>query len=167
MQKRTAKELLIEYADMKEEIKDLRKRIDKNKRELQRLNESIVCDSVACGKKGKKPLRTVKVEGKPKRIIEQKERAIEKQTRRLEEMEVELLEMTTKAEEIIEGIQKSELRIMFRLYFIDDMTYRKVADIMNQMFPKRNIKYTDENVKKKIQRFFKMSHNVPKESDRV
>ena len=58
MQKRTAKELLIEYADMKEEIKDLRKRIDKNKRELQRLNESIVCDSVACGKKGNLHLRT-------------------------------------------------------------------------------------------------------------
>ena len=43
---------------------------------------------------------------------------------------------------------------MFRLYFIDGLSDAKVADRMNQIFPKRKIKYTDENVKKRIQRFF-------------
>lgn len=55
------KNILIEYADMKEEIKDLRRRIEQNKKELSRLNGQIVMDSVSCGKKGKKPLGTVKI----------------------------------------------------------------------------------------------------------
>ena len=55
------KSVLIEYADMKEEIKDLRRRIDAGKRELNKLNNMIVTDSVTCGKKGRKPLRTVKI----------------------------------------------------------------------------------------------------------
>lgn len=53
------KNILIEYADMKEEIKDLRRRIEQNKKELFRLNGQVVMDSVSCGKKGKKPLGTV------------------------------------------------------------------------------------------------------------
>lgn len=154
----TDKQILIEYADMKEEIKDLRRRIDKNKRDLEKLNGSIVADSVSCGKKGKKPLGTVRVEGTPYGLIERKKRLIEKQAKQLEEKEVELLELTTRAEEIIESIPKSELRIMFRLYFIDDLSYNKTAETMNKMFPGRNIKYTDENIKKRIQRFFE---NVP------
>lgn len=48
--------VLIEYADMKEEIKDLRRRIEADRRELQKLNDMVVADIVALGKKGKKPL---------------------------------------------------------------------------------------------------------------
>lgn len=60
-------------------------------------------------------------------------------------------------------IEKSELRIIFRLYFLDDLSYPKVADQMNKMFPKRRIRYTDENIKKKIQRYFE---NVPQCPDK-
>ena len=55
----------------------------------------------------------------------------------------ELLDLTCKAEEYIESIDKAELRIMFRLYFIDGLSDAKVADQMNRIFPKRRIKYTD------------------------
>ena len=71
----------------------------------------------------------------------------------IQELEEELLEMTIQVEEYIESIEKSELRIIFRLYFLDDLSYPKVADQMNKMFPKRRIRYTDENIKKKIQRY--------------
>ena len=57
------KMILVEYANMKEEIKDLRKRIQKLESEIGRLENSIVTDSVSCGKKGKKSLGTVKVSG--------------------------------------------------------------------------------------------------------
>ena len=53
------KKILIEYADMKEEIKDLRRRIAEDKKKIEQLNKITVQDSVACGKKGNKPLRTV------------------------------------------------------------------------------------------------------------
>ena len=46
------KGILIEYADMKEEIKDLRQRIEKIQKELDKLHGQIVVDSVSCGKKG-------------------------------------------------------------------------------------------------------------------
>lgn len=158
------KEILIEYADMKEEIKDLRRRIDNGRRELDRLNKSIVSDSVTCGKKGKKPLRTVKIHGRPTMYIIRKQNALERNIARLENLEIELLELQNQAEEYIEQIEKSELRIMFRFYFIDDLSYPKVAMEMNKLFPKRKIKYTDESVRKKIQRFFQ---NVPQCPDKM
>ena len=153
--------ILEEYTDMKEEIKDLRRRIDKNQKELEKLNKQIVTDSVTCGKKGKKPIRTVKIQGRPSLYITNKKKILEKSNAKLEHMEAKLLDLQTQAEEYIEQIEKSELRIMFRLYFIDDLSYPKVAMEMNKIFPKRNKGYTDESVKKRIQRFFEKFENVP------
>ncbi len=150
--------ILIEYADMREEIKDLRRRIEADKREIGRLNKMIVADSVTCGKKGRKPLRVVKIQGAPAVRLEQKQKALERKVALLEEREAALLEKLVQVEEYIQQIEKSELRIMFRFYFIDGLSYPKVAEQMNQMFPKRRIKYTDENIKKRIQRYFE---NVP------
>lgn len=147
------KAVLIEYADMKEEIKDLRRRIDADRRELERLNKMVVADSVTCGKKGKKPLGTVKVQGKPTRRITRKEELLTRRITKLEHLELELLELTNQVEEYIEDIQKSELRTMFRLYYIDDLTWYKVALQMNQIFTKRVIKYTEDNCKQRHKRF--------------
>lgn len=156
--------VLIEYASAKEEIKDLRKRIEKNKKELVKLNEMTVTDSVTCGKKGKKPIRTVKIQGRPVNAIERKEKALQRNIDKLENLEVELLELADQAEEYIQSIKKSELRTMFRLYYIDDLSYMKVAAEMNKKFPNREIKYTDENIKKRIQRFFQ---NVPQCPEKI
>lgn len=147
------KNILIEYADMKEEIKDLRKRIEQNKKELSRLNGQIVMDSVSCGKKGKKPLGTVKITGRPVTAISRKESLLNKRIRRLEELEEELLELTIQVDEYIETIEKSELRIIFRLYYIDDLTWYQVALRMNQNFPKRKVKYTEDNCRMRHNRF--------------
>ena len=147
------KKILIEYADMKEEIKDLRKRIEQNKKELSRLNGQIVMDSVSCGKKGKKPLGTVKITGRPVTAISRKESLLNKRIRRLEELEEELLELTIQVDEYIEMIEKSELRIIFRLYYIDDLTWYQVALRMNQNFPKRKVKYTEDNCRMRHNRF--------------
>ena len=146
------KNVLIQYVEMKEEIKDLRRRIHENERELAKLENMIVTDSVTRGKRGKKPLGTVKITGRPTAAIALKQSLLKNRNKKLEILETELLE------EYIETIPKSELRIMFRFYFLDGMSYLKVAKQMNHMFPKREIKYTDENVKKRIQRYFE---NVP------
>ena len=147
------KNILIEYADMKEEIKDLRRRIEQNKKELSRLNGQIVMDSVSCGKKGKKPLGTVKITGRPVTAISRKESLLNKRIRRLEELEEGLLELTIQVDEYIETIEKSELRIIFRLYYIDDLTWYQVALLMNQNFPKRKVEYTEDNCRMRHNRF--------------
>lgn len=50
---------------------------------------------------------------------------------------------------------------MLRFYFIDDLTYAQTAEKMNALYPKRRIRYTDENVKKRIQRFFQNAPQCP------
>lgn len=148
------KSVLIEYADMKEEIKDLRRRIEEDRRELRKLNDMVVGDTVTMGKKGKKPLGTVKVEGQPIRTISRKRKAWERKIAQMEEMEADLLEKQNEVEEYIQQIKKSEIRIMFRLYYLDDLPWYKVAIRMNQMFPNRRIKYTEDNCKQKHKRYF-------------
>lgn len=147
------KNVLVEYADMKEEIKDLRRRIEKDRRELERLNKVVVTDSVTCGKKGKKPLGTVTIRGVSVGSIQRKNAALEKNIALLEESEISLLKKQTQVEEYIQQIEKSELRIMFRLYYIDNLPWYKVAMHMNQIFPKRRIKYTEDNCRIRHNRF--------------
>lgn len=156
--------ILEEYTERRVELKDLRKRIERQQDSLMKLRQTVMADTVSCGKKGRKPIRTVRIQGIPAGLIKRKEDALEKNQKIMELKEVELLEMQTKAEEYIESIPKSELRTMFRLYFIDDMTYAGTAMQMNNLHPKREVKYTDENIKKKIQRFFE---NVPQCPDKM
>lgn len=138
---------------MKEEIKDLRRWIHENERELAKLENMIVTDSVTRGKRGKKPLGTVKITGRPTAAIALKQKLLKKRNDRLTALEAELLELTNQAEEYIETIPKSELRIIFRLYYIDDLTWYQVALKMNQKFPKRRIEYTEDNCRMRHNRF--------------
>ena len=147
------KMILIEYADMKEEIKDLRKRIQKLEREIGNLEDSIVTDSVSCGKKGKKSLGTVKISGVPDGILQRKHSALDARRALLQEREAKLLELMNEAEEYINSIEKSELRKLFELYYIDDLTWYQVAQKMNEMHPKRKIKYTEDSCRMKHNRF--------------
>ena len=144
------KEILIEYADMKEEIKYIRQRIKKLNKEISML--TVVSDSVK-GTKKDGTYGNIKVEGYPTPLFYKKREKLQSLVRLLEEKEIELLDLTTQAEEYIESIEKSELRIMFRLYYIEDLTWVQVAHRMNTMFPKR--KYTEDSCWRRNERFFK------------
>lgn len=147
------KQILIEYADMKEEIKDLRRRIQEDKKALDKLNKTVVTDSVTCGKKGKKPLRTVKIHGKPTMAIIRKQAAYERKIAQLELLEADLLEKQTQVEEYIQQVEKSEIRMILRFYYIDDLNWIQVAHRMNRAFPKRKKVYTDDGCRCKHNRF--------------
>lgn len=147
------KSILSEYEAMRAEIKDLRRRIAEDQKKIDQLRRTIVTDSVSCGKKGKKPIRTVKIKGFPQAEIERRVAIMKNRQAKLEMLETDLIEKQLQVEEYIQTIQKSELRIMFRLYYIDSLTWYQVALRMNQMFPKRRIKYTDDNCRKRHDRF--------------
>ena len=145
------KEVLLQYCEMKEEIKDLRRRI----KALDKfLSEPYQVSDMVKGTRGDGTIGSIKVTGYPVPEYYRKRAIQERLKKKLELKEMELLELTCQAEEYIESIEKPEIRIMFRLYFIDGLTDEKVAERMNMVFPKRKIKYTDENVKKRRQRFF-------------
>lgn len=147
------KNILSEYADMKEEIKDLRRRIAEDQKKISKLERTVVADSVTCGKKGKKPIRTVKIKGFPQMEINRRISLLKRRQAKLQMLETDLIEKQLQVEEYIQTIQKSELRTMFRLYYIDNLTWYQVALRMNQIFPKRRIKYTEDNCKQRHKRF--------------
>ena len=143
------KAILVQYCEMKEEIKDLRRRIQKLDRFLE--NPPLVADVVK-GTRRDGTIGPIKITGIPEPEYIRKQGIRERYRKLLEAKEAELLELTCQAEECIGSIPKSELRTMFRLYFIDGYYYAGVAMRMNSMFPKR--RYTEESVRKKITRFF-------------
>lgn len=149
------KEILVQYTEMIEEIKDIRRRI----RELDKYLEHppIVNDTVK-GTRRDGTYGPIKITGIPDPQYRRKGAARERLRRQLATKEEELLELTCQAEEYIESIDRSEVRIMFRLYYIDGLPWWKVAQAMNSMFPRRRVKFTEESCKKRNLRYFE---NVP------
>ena len=145
------KAILVQYCEMKEEIKDLRRRIQKLDRFLE--NPPLVADVVK-GTRRDGTIGPIKITGIPEPEYIRKQGIRERYRKLLETKEAELLELTCQVEEYIESIPKSELRIMFRLYYIDGLTWVQVAHRMNSMFPNRRIKYTEDNCWRRNQRFF-------------
>lgn len=159
------KDILVQYCALQVEIKDIRERIDDYERRIKKAEKKIdtlhiVSDSV----KGTRPDGTygsIRITGYPtpeyyrlKELLEKTKDELEKCEFQLAAKELEFLKATNQAEEFIEGIKKSELRTMFRLYYIDGLNWIQVAHRMNWMFPNRQIKYTADNCQKKNERFF-------------
>lgn len=145
------KEVLIQYSEMVEEIKDIRRRKEKLEKEIKSLG--MVTDSV----KGTRPDGTygsIKITGYPTPEYYRKKAAIEIYRKLLDQKEAELLELTCQAEMYIESIEKSEVRTMFRLYYIDGLPWWKVAQAMNRMFPKRRVKFTEDSCRMRNNRIF-------------
>lgn len=146
------KNVLIQYRDMKEEIKDLRRRITETERQIWKIaEEGTVKDTVSGGMGG---IQHFVVEGMPVPELSRKKLLLNKRKAMLIEKENELLELMNQAEEYINSIEKSELRMMFRFYYIDGMTWLQVAHKMNAMHPKRKIAYNEKNLQKRNERFF-------------
>lgn len=145
------KEVLIQYCEMKEEIKDLRKRIQKLDKFLE--HPPVVSDTVR-GSRRDGTIGPIKITGIPNPEYVRKEKLRERYRRLMENKETELLELTCQVEEYIEQIPKSEIRTMFRLYYIDGLPWWKVAQTMNRMFPKRRVKFTEDSCWRRNQRFF-------------
>ena len=143
------KNILVQYCDMKKEIKDIRDRIRKLDKFLE--NPPVVSDTVR-GSRKDGTIGPIKVTGIPQPAYARKIKLRGRYRQILEKKEEELLELACQAEEYIQMIPKSELRIMFRLYYIDGCNYLGVARRMSSMFPKR--RYTEESVRKKVTRFF-------------
>lgn len=143
--------ILVQYCEVMEEIKDLRARIKKLDKFLE--NPPIVSDTVR-GTRRDGTIGPIKISGIPNPEYCRKTNIRERYRLMLESKEAELLELTCKAEEYIESIEKSELRIMFRLYYIDGLTWEQVAIRMNHAFPKKKISYNADSCRMRNKRFF-------------
>lgn len=146
------KNVLIQYTDMIEEVKDIRKRILQTEKQISKIEEEgTVKDTVSGGMGG---IQHFVVEGMPVPELRRKRLLLNKRKAMLIKKENELLELTNQVEQYISSIEKSELRTIFRLYYIDGMTWIQVAHRMNAMHPKRKIAYNEKNLQKRNERFF-------------
>ena len=146
------KSVLIQYCDMQAEIKELRRLIKMTEEKIEKIErEGAVSDVVSGGMGG---IQHFTVEGFPVPGYTKAKNLLISRKQRLKMKEEELLELTNQAEEYIESIEKSELRIMFRLYYIEGLTWNQVAHQMNEMFSRTKRIYTENSCRMKGNRFF-------------
>ena len=149
----TSKDILVQYCEMREEIKDLRDRIDRDQRRLERIREEGIVSDTVRGTRKDGTIGPIKITGFPVPEYEAVEAMLKKRIAKLGILEDELQEAVSAVDEYITDIPKSDLRQMFRLYYLDDLTWRQVANNMNARFPKRRIKYTEDSCRKRHDRF--------------
>ena len=148
------KEILIEYCELRQEAADLRLRIERDQRRLSEMQEKgyVVSDTVK-GTRKDGTIGPIKITGFPEPAYEDTKAMLKKRIAKLEIVESVLLAAVNKVDDYIETIPKSELRQIFRLYYLDDLTWAQVALQMNVRYPKKRMKYTEDGCRMKHNRY--------------
>lgn len=141
--------ILEQYASMKAELPELSGLISKLEEGIKKLEEQEVTDSVSCGRRGKKPIRTVKIQGIPMRDITARKQRLQRRKIEYEMLRRKIEETTEAAEAYINGIEDSELRRLLRMRYLQDMQWKSIARCMGRG-------YTAEACRQKISRFFSL-----------
>lgn len=133
-------EILIQYADLQEEVKEIRDKIDKLdseiikiERELESIvDEGTVRDNVKGGVGG---LQNFNIEGFPYPEYDKKRSQLltkkiflNQQKSTLAVFEYDLLNKTNEVQDFIVSIDDSRMRRIITARFIDRMSWNKVAD---------------------------------------
>lgn len=122
------KEILIQYSDLQEEIKDIRRRIEKTKDQLDRIQrEGTVVDSVR-GTRKDGTIGSIRIEGFPCVDYERRQTQLYLYLAQMTNAETELLELTNKVEEYINSIKDSRMRRIIHYRIIDGLSWYEVAD---------------------------------------
>lgn len=124
------KKILIQYADLQEEIKDLRKRIEKTKYQITQLEKQGIVSDTVRGSRQDGTIGPIKITGFPDRDYHKRKNTLNRQLMLLQEKEDELLELTNEVELYIESIEDSRIRRIFRYRYLDDMSWTRVAMMM-------------------------------------
>lgn len=121
-----SKEILIQYSDMQEEIKSMRKDIQKTEDEFARLLDiGTVRDKVRGGMGGEQGFY---IEGLPLPLFEKKKKLLRAKIDRLTEKENELLELTESIEIFIDNIPVSRDRRIFHAIYFENKNQQQVAN---------------------------------------
>ena len=139
-----SKEILIQYSDLQEEVKEVRERIEKTEKQIAKIeDEGNVIDSVCGGNGG---IQHFKIEGFPYPEYSRKKTLLYARKATLASLEMELLETLNQVEEFIASVDDSRMRRIITLRFIDNLSWNKVADRIGG-------NNTEDSVKKAFYRF--------------
>lgn len=129
------KDILKQYAALKQEEAELKRRRQSISAQIINLEEQtrIVSDTVTCGKKNKKPLKTITIKGidhRPSGMIARKRKALDELMQRLEELDAEILDRMVACEDFIKTVEDSRIRLIIRYHIIDGLTWARTASKM-------------------------------------
>ena len=151
------KNILEQYIELKGEIQDLQDRIDKDERKLAKIEkEGVVSDTVR-GTRSDGTFGSIRITGYPLPEHERVKSMIKKRVTKLHILEDDLQNAISEVDDFIEKVPESDLRVMFRLKYLDDMTWVAVAINMNYRFPKKRVKYTEDSCRKRHDRYLEKS----------
>ena len=148
-----SKDVLVQYCELREEIKDIRNRIEHDENKLEQIKQYGLVSDTVTGTRKDGTFGQIKITGYPAPEHYAVENMIKKRVAKLHIMEDELQEALNAVDDFINAIPKSDLRQMFRMYYIDDMTWIQVAVNMNYRFPKKKNKYTEDSCRMKHNRY--------------
>lgn len=138
------KEVLSQYPDLQEEIKEVRLKIERLERDIDRIEDGeMVIDSVTGGNGGKQHF---KIEGVPFPEYSRKKTLLYARKVTLQLLEDDLLEKTNEVEEFIASIDDSRMRRIINLRFLENKTWNQVADYIGGG-------NTEDSVRKSFTRF--------------
>ncbi len=142
------KDILVQYTDLQEEIRDIRRRAESARGQMERLEtEGTVLDAVK-GTRQDGTFGSIRIEGFPYADYEKRRRSLQSYLLKLAEMEEKLLELTNQAEEYINSIEDSRMRRIVQYRIMDRLSWYEVADKMGG-------KATSDSCKKYFERFLK------------
>lgn len=138
------KELFEQYAAMRLEHADLRKRISRMQRELRLLQNSRVADTVT-GSREDLTIGPIKVVGKPTRQYAEQQKKLAALIARYNTNADILAAKLEEVEHYLEAVEDARLRTMLRLRYVDGYTWTDVG---------LRIGLTSSGVRMAIERFF-------------
>ena len=140
------KEVLSQYIDLQEEIKEVQQKIRKLEIEIAKIEaEGNVVDSVSGGDGGNKHFR---IEGFPYPEYSRKRTLLYSRKATLQLLEDDLIEKSNEVEEFIASVQDSRIRRIINLRFIEKLSWNRVADRIGGG-------NTEDSVRKTFDRFMK------------
>ena len=139
-----SKEILTQYSDLQEEVKEVRNRIESTEKQIAKIEEEgNVIDTVSGGSGG---IQHFQIEGFPYPEYIRKKSLLYVRKATLVNLELELTETLNQVEEFIAGVEDSRIRRIITLRFIENLSWNKVADRIGGG-------NTEDSVKKMFYRF--------------
>lgn len=119
------KEILIQYADLQQEVKEIREKIEKLEMQIGKIEkDGAVIDKVRGGDGG---WQSFKIEGFPYPEYSRKRTLLFMRKATLSELEMELLETLNEVEIFISSIKDSHMRRIISLRIVEGLSWNNVA----------------------------------------
>ena len=120
-----SKEILIQYADLQQEVKEIREKISKLENQIDKIEQQgTVKDKVMGGEGGWQPFQ---IEGLPYPEYTRKKSLLYMRKATLTGLEMELLETLNLVEEFIASITDSHIRRIVNLRVVEGLSWSQVA----------------------------------------